>query len=289
MKMIYSYFRLVRFTHTIFGLPFAIIGLMFGLTKIETFPSIAILIPILLCLIFARNAAMSFNRWLDREIDAENPRTKNREIPAQIISPQSVLLFVSINTALFILSSWFINPICFYLSPLALFVIFAYSYTKHYTYFCHFFLGLALMIAPVGAYMAITANLDISIILLGLSVLVWVSGFDIIYSLQDLEFDQQNNLHSIPAQFGEAKSKKIAFILHIISLYLLYLWTILYLTNNVLVYMGLLIYSILILRQHYIIRRNPNADLNKLFVYHNGLGSIILSAFISTYLLITLI
>jgi 4-hydroxybenzoate polyprenyltransferase len=285
MKNIRSYFRLVKFSHTVFGLPYAIIGLLYGLTVAEKLPSYTILIPVILCVVFARNAAMSFNRWADRYIDEANPRTKSREIPARIISPASVFVFFSVNALLFVVSSWFINTICFYLSPLALIIICIYSYSKRYTYYSHFLLGLALMIAPVGAFMAVTAKLDISIIVLGLSVLFWVAGFDIIYAMQDLEFDRTKHLHSVPVRFGEKKSMKISLASHIVSLGLLFFWIFVFLETNMYVNIGLILYSILILRQHIVVRNDSKRNLNHVFLFHNGIGSLLLCAFLTMHFL----
>ena len=170
--------------------------------------SVRLLILVLLCMVFARNAAMGFNRFLDREFDKMNPRTAVREIPAGVLNPKSVLFFVIINSILFIVATWFINSLCFYLSPVALFVILFYSYTKRFTPLCHFVLSLGLAIAPVGAYLAVAGNFNWLPILLGLVVFFWVSGFDIIYALQDEEFDKETRLKSIPALVGKANGRK---------------------------------------------------------------------------------
>ncbi len=159
MKRLINYSRLVKFEHTIFALPFALIGFFFALQQNQSSLSLKLLILVLLCMVFARNAAMGFNRFLDREFDKQNPRTALREIPAGILEPKSVLLFVILNAVLFIITTFFINQLCFYLSPVALFVILFYSYTKRFTPLCHFVLSLGLAIAPVGAYLAVARQI----------------------------------------------------------------------------------------------------------------------------------
>ena len=156
-------------------------------------------------MVFARSAAMAFNRYLDSSFDAKNPRTAIREIPAGIISKQSALGFVILNCLLFIASSYFINPICFYLSPVALLVVLFYSYTKRFTALCHLVLGIGLSLAPIGAYLAVTGKFDLLPLLFSFTVLFWVSGFDIIYALQDEQFDKENQLYSMPAALGKKR------------------------------------------------------------------------------------
>ncbi|MEM9821016.1 MAG: UbiA-like polyprenyltransferase, partial [Bacteroidota bacterium] len=174
------YLSLIKFSHTIFALPFALLGFFLAAHRSgdPSFPW-HLLLLVILCMVFARSAAMAFNRYLDRDIDLKNPRTANREIPAGVISPNAALAFVVINSLLFIACTWWINPICFYLSPLALLIILGYSYTKRFTFLCHFVLGLGLALAPVGAYLAVLGKFDLIPVLYGLVVLFWVSGFDI--------------------------------------------------------------------------------------------------------------
>ena len=159
-------------------------------------------------MVFARSAAMAFNRYLDRNFDAKNPRTAIREIPAGIISANSALSFTVISSFLFIITCYFINRICFFLSPVALLIVLGYSYTKRFTPLCHLILGLGLSLAPIGAYLAVTAHFSLLPVLFSLSVIFWVSGFDIIYALQDEEFDKSQKLFSIPAWLGKAKALK---------------------------------------------------------------------------------
>jgi len=214
MKKLINYSRLVKFEHTIFALPFALIGFFFAIRQDSANLSIKLLILVLLCMVFARNAAMGFNRFLDREFDKLNPRTALREIPAGILEPKSVLLFVILNALFFITTTWFINSLCFYLSPVALFVILFYSYTKRFTPLCHFVLSLGLAIAPMGAYLAVAGKFDWLPLMLSLVVFFWVSGFDIIYALQDEDFDKDLNLKSIPSLIGKKRALQLAKIIH---------------------------------------------------------------------------
>src|SRR5687767_5493639 len=202
-------------------MPFAMIGFCLGILHYDGSRGPAVigvkLLLVVLCMITARSAAMAFNRWLDKSFDAQNPRTAIREIPAGIISANSALLFVIFNCLLFIICTFFINTICFFLSPVALFVILFYSYTKRFTALCHLVLGLGLSLAPIGAYLAVTGHFAVLPVLFSFTVLFWVSGFDIIYALQDIEFDKSQNLHSIPARLGKKNALRVSELLHVFS------------------------------------------------------------------------
>ena len=188
-----KYLSLIKFSHTIFALPFAVIG--FFLSYHESNISYLTFIYVILCMVFARSAAMAFNRYIDGDIDTINPRTSNiREIPSKKINPSSALKFVILNSILFVITTFFINQLCFLLSPIALIIILGYSYTKRFTFLCHFVLGIGLSLSPIGAYLAVTESFDILPIYFSIIVLFWVAGFDIIYSLQDEKFDAENNL-----------------------------------------------------------------------------------------------
>lgn len=175
------------------------------------------LLLVILCMVFARSAAMAFNRYLDRHFDAKNPRTAIREIPAGTISARNALAFTIISSLLFIAATYFINEICFYLSPVALTVVLGYSYTKRFTPLCHLILGLGLSLAPIGAYLAVTGQFALLPVLFSMAVIFWVSGFDIIYALQDEEFDKSQQLYSIPAWLGKGKALRISEFLHLLS------------------------------------------------------------------------
>src|SRR5437762_10778063 len=198
-----KYFSLIKFSHTVFALPFAMIGYFLAVWQQGYGFSWKTFLLVLSCMVCARSAAMAFNRVADLKFDRENPRTAQREIPAGIITKNAALIFVITCCGGFILSAYFINRLCFRLSPVALAVVLGYSYTKRFTHLSHFFLGLGLALAPIGAYLAVTGKFHVLPILLGLAVLFWVSGFDIIYALQDEEFDRDQKLFSIPVWLGK--------------------------------------------------------------------------------------
>jgi 4-hydroxybenzoate polyprenyltransferase len=222
---------------------------------------------------------MAFNRYLDRHFDKLNPRTAIREIPAGIIKAEKAFFFVLINSGLFIATTYFINSICFYLSPVALFVILFYSYTKRFTYLCHLVLGVGLSLAPIGAYLAVTGQFDILPLLFSFSVVFWVSGFDIIYALQDIDFDQSQSLYSIPSYWGLTKALNISRVLHVISAsfviaaYFQGAFHLLYI-GGLLVFIGMLLY------QHSIVKPNDLSKVNIAFMTANGIASIVFSIFV---------
>src|SRR4051812_33087657 len=229
MRSVKNYLSLVKFSHTIFAMPFAMIGFFLGVfSRIRTESSgfafsgglkeiVLKFILVLVCMVTARSAAMAFNRYLDKNFDAKNPRTAIREIPAGVISANHALIFVIFNCVAFIASTYFINTVCFLLSPVALFVILFYSYTKRFTSLCHLVLGLGLSLAPIGAYLAVTGRFNVLPLLFSFAVLLWVSGFDIIYALQDIDFDLSENLYSIPSALGKKRALHVSEILHFFS------------------------------------------------------------------------
>ncbi len=212
-----NYLSLVKFSHTIFALPFAFIGFFLAVFKVNAQLNWTTLGLVVLCMVFARSAAMAFNRYLDRDIDVGNERTAIREIPAGIIQPKSALLFVIVNSLLFIGTTFFINNLCFYLSPVALAVILGYSFTKRFTALCHVVLGIGLALAPIGSFLAVTGEFMFLPLLFSFAVLFWVSGFDILYALQDQAFDKSNQLHSIPVWLGTKNSMNLSNAFHIIT------------------------------------------------------------------------
>jgi 4-hydroxybenzoate polyprenyltransferase len=211
-----KFFSLVKFSHTIFALPFAIIG-FFLAVKVHGYNfELKLLGLVIICMVSARNAAMGFNRYIDSNFDKKNPRTAIREIPSGVISKKEALLFIIFNCFIFVIATYFINQLCFFLSPVALMVILGYSYTKRFTALCHLVLGLGLGLAPLGAYLSVSGKFHPLAILFSVVVLTWVSGFDIIYALQDKEFDEENDLHSIPSTFGKNKALRISSVLHVL-------------------------------------------------------------------------
>ena len=273
-----KYFSLIKFSHTIFAMPFALIG-FFLATKSYDF-KLTTLLLIILCMIFARSAAMAFNRYIDRDIDKKNKRTALvREIPNGIIKPKSALIFVIINSLLFIVTTYLINTICFILSPIALIIILGYSYTKRFTALCHLILGLGLALSPIGAYLAVSGKFDIIPILFSLCMLFWVSGFDVIYSLQDKAFDEKQHLHSIPVFFGIKNALNISILLHICSIV-----TLIIIGNiadfKLFYWIGLIIFSILLIYQHTLVKIDDLSKINLAFFTTNGIASIIFGSFV---------
>ena len=274
----YKYFSLVKFSHTIFAMPFALIGFILA-SKTCGFAWISLLY-VVLCMVFARSAAMGFNRYIDRDIDKKNTRTANiREIPNGSISAQNALIFVSINSLLFIVTTLQINTLCFFLSPIALIIILGYSYTKRYTALCHLILGLGLALAPIGGYLAVCGEFKLVPILFSVSVLFWVSGFDIIYALQDEQFDKKHKLYSIPVLLGKEKAIKSSKILHIISIINLAFIGVLTVFGTW-YWIGLCIFTGLLIYQHYLIKIHDLDKINLAFFTTNGIASIIFGTFV---------
>ncbi|HMN89988.1 MAG TPA: UbiA-like polyprenyltransferase [Saprospiraceae bacterium] len=274
-----NYLSLIKFSHTIFALPFALLGFFLAtLTEGISF-SWRLFLLVLLCMVFARSAAMAFNRYLDRDIDKKNPRTATREIPAGVISAQAALLFVIANSALFIGVTWFINPICFALSPVALGIILSYSYTKRFTYLCHFVLGLGLSLAPIGAYLAVSGGFDLIPILYSIAVLLWVSGFDIIYALQDEDFDKSLQLYSVPVKLGKQNALRLSALLHIICAGIIltagYLLTQSYPSFEWLHWIAAALFITMLYYQHSLVKPNDLSRVNIAFFTTNGFASVL--------------
>jgi len=304
MSTVKNYLSLIRFSHTIFAMPFAMIGFFLGVfadrlvavdhfrgheglglsvstTTADLRTMLIRFVLVVACMIFARSAAMAFNRWLDLKWDALNPRTAIREIPAGIISKSSALRFVIFNCLAFIICTWFINPLCFALSFVALAVVLGYSYTKRFTPLCHLVLGVGLSLAPIGAFLAVTGHFALLPILFSLAVIFWVSGFDIIYALQDEEFDRNQKLYSMPSWLGKAKALHISEFLHLLSAVCVvaagllgeFGWTY---WGGVLIFMGMLIY------QHILVKPNDLSRVNLAFMTANGIASVVFALFVIT-------
>ncbi len=286
MTTIQHFARLVKFEHTLFAMPFALTGFFMAVDEPGASVNLKLLLLVVLCMVFARNAAMGFNRWLDRRFDLLNPRTSGREIPAGIISPGSALIFVIINSLLFVLATWFINPLCFKLSPVALVILLFYSYTKRITELSHFVLSLGLAIAPVGAYLAVTARFGWQPVILGAVVLFWVSGFDIIYALQDEEFDKNNQLKSIPARFGKTRALWFSGVIHSISAALVILLAI-RMKGSFLHWAGVAVFTGLLFYQHLIVKPDDLRRVNTAFFTTNGIASVLYAALVIPDILIS--
>ncbi len=268
------YLSLVKFSHTIFAMPFAMVGFFLAVWYHHYTFNLSLLILVLLCMVFARNAAMSFNRLADHKIDRMNPRTVKREIPSGQVSLQSATLFVWINSMAFIVCTWFINSLCFYLSPVALLIVLAYSYTKRFTALSHFVLGLGLALAPIGAYLSVSGQFHYLPMLFSITVLTWVAGFDIIYAMQDEDFDKEQNLHSIPVRLGGKNALKLSIFLHFISASTILLAG--YLAGFGLIYWAAcLIFIILLIYQHSLVRPDKLSKVNLAFFTTNGVASVL--------------
>jgi 4-hydroxybenzoate polyprenyltransferase len=269
---------MIKFEHTIFALPFAFTG---ALLAGRGMPSWHAAFWIMVAMVGARSAAMGFNRWADREIDAENPRTKTRALPMGLVTPQQVLLFVIVSSALFIVAAYRLNTLTFALSPLALGIVFFYSYTKRFTFLSHAVLGLAIAIAPIGAWIAVAGSLDPAALVLGGAVLFWLLGFDVLYALQDREFDSSRGLRSIPQRFGIRRSLWISRCAHAVTMTFLFLlapmlglgW---FYLAGVVISLGMIVYEHALVKEH---------DLSKLgFAFFNMNGYISVTIFVFTAL-----
>lgn len=274
-----NYFSLIKFSHTVFALPFALIGFFLATKYTSESISWKLLGLVILCMVFARSAAMAFNRYADKEIDKQNPRTAVREIPKGVISENAALIFVIINCILFITTTYFINPLCFYLSPVALAVVLGYSYTKRFTTLCHLVLGLGLSLAPIGAYLAVTGEFHIIPIYFSLAVLFWVSGFDIIYALQDEEFDKQKNLKSIPVALGKKNALLLSSVLHSFSALFILMagWEAQF---NILYWVGAVLFIGILIYQHTLVKPNDLRKVNLAFFTLNGIASLVFAVFV---------
>ncbi len=310
MTVVKKYLSLIKFSHTIFAMPFALIGFTLGLQRVQIDQSlwdhsglidngcfsdkwvffsyqhlIIKFVLVILCMVFARSAAMAFNRYLDRHFDAKNPRTAIREIPAGVLKADSVLWFTIGSSLLFMLSAWFINPLCFYLSPVALIVVLGYSFTKRFTALCHIVLGVGLSLAPIGAFLAVTGRFELLPVLFSLTVICWVSGFDIIYALQDEEFDKQHQLYSIPAMLGKAKALRVSELLHVVSALLVIAagW---YGAFGWLYWIGVVVFAGMLIYQHSVVKPDDLRRVNLAFMTANGIASVVFAVFVISDLLV---
>ncbi len=302
MSQIKSYLSLIKFSHTIFAMPFSLIGFAIGMFEYTSivpgwhtviFPpqfawdALGVkLLLVILCMVFARSAAMAFNRYLDRQYDARNPRTAIREIPKGIIAPKNALLFTVVSCLLFLTCTYFINRLCFYLSPVALAVVLGYSYTKRFTPLCHFILGLGLSLAPIGAYLAVTGQFAFLPILFSIAVICWVSGFDIIYALQDEEFDKSQQLYSIPAWLGKAKALRVSEVLHLFSAAAV-IYAGVYGDFGWLYWIGTPVFAGMLLYQHSIVKPHDLKRVNLAFMTANGIASVVFAIFVIADLFIS--
>jgi putative 4-hydroxybenzoate polyprenyltransferase len=272
-----NYLSLVKFSHTIFAMPFAFVGYFLAVNEGYQLNWVTLLL-IVLCMVFARNAAMSFNRYADREIDGKNPRTALREIPAGIIKPGSALRFVLLNCVAFIVTTALINPLVLCLAPVALLVVLGYSLTKRFTSLCHFILGLGLSLAPIGAFLAVAGRFEWLPVIFSFIVLCWTGGFDIIYAMQDEHFDKSQNLKSMPAFLGGKRALWLSSIVHVLCVLLVIVagfeghFRTLY-------WIGAAVYTVLLIWQHLLVKPNDLSRVNLAFGTVNGIASVIFATF----------
>ena len=274
-KKIQIILEMIKFEHTIFALPFAFTA---ALMAANGLPSWRQIFWITAAMVGARSAAMGFNRWADRRIDTENPRTKMRALPLGLVSPQQVVVFTTVASTLFIIAAYELNPLALYLSPIALGTVFFYSYTKRFTFLSHAFLGLAIAGAPLGAWIAVTGRLNAPALVLGVAVLFWLLGFDVLYAIQDIDFDRKTGLHSIPQRFGIRRSLWMARISHAITMTALF-WISTLLPLDGYYMAGVIIALCLIVYEHGLVKENDLSKLNTAFFNMNGYISVAIFIF----------
>ena len=282
MRKLKIILEMIKFEHTIFALPFAI---MSAFIAAEGLPPLSKLGWILVAMVGARSCAMAFNRLADAEIDSENPRTAMRAIPAGLITKGAVWVFTLVSAGLLVFAAWRLNPLAFALSPVALAVIMGYSYAKRFTSLSHFWLGLALSISPVGAWIAITGRFDWTPIILCCVVLLWTAGFDIIYACQDVNFDRKHGLHSIPARLGIRWALWVSSALHVIAVLLLFCIPLLT-ELGLFYYIGVGIVLLIFIYEHAIVKPNDLSRVNLAFFTLNGMISLVLMALSITDILL---
>jgi len=267
----------IKFQHTVFALPFAI---MSAFIAAGGMPEAEEMMWIVVCMAGARSAAMAFNRIVDARFDVNNPRTQNRALPSGRVDMKNYWLFLIASSALFVFAAGMLNNLALYLSPVALVIVFFYSFTKRFTAYSHFWLGLAISIAPVGAWVAIREEISFVSLLLGAAVVFWLIGFDILYSCMDVAFDRENNLNSIPQKFGVENALRIAFASHVLMIVLLF--ALLQPVNElgILYVAGVVIVAGLLIYEHSLVRPDDLSKINMAFFNVNGIISVGLMVFI---------
>lgn len=278
--MIRKYLEMIKFSHTVFALPFALIAVLAATDGILVFWDV---VWVIVAMAGARSGAMGFNRWIDRRFDAANPRTQQRPSVTGEINPKTIIISVVVSYLVLIFAAYQLNPLAFYLSPVAIALTMFYSLTKRFTSYSHYFLGLAIGAAPIAAWIAVTGEISLASIVLGLSVMCWIGGFDILYALQDIEFDREAGLFSIPAQWGIPKSIAIAKRSHIATVAL---WFLFYLITSTGFWflLGVLICSGLLVWEHRLVKEDDLSKLDMAFFNMNGYISMAMLIFtILTY------
>lgn len=275
-EKIKAYGILVMFSHTIFSFSFALVSMVIAA---DGLPKISTLVWILVCFMGARTGANAINRVIDAKFDAKNPRTANRQLPKGEMKPAEVIVFTAVCFAVMLFGAYKLNWLCFALSPVALFLLITYSYTKRFTYLCHLVLGVTCACAPVGAWLAVTGRFAMVPLIMGAANTLWVAGFDIIYGCQDYDFDTQNGLHSIPAHFGVKGALHIALFFHIITLLCLISIGILVPQLGILYYIGMAIIAGLFVAEYRMVSPTNLTNVNIASYSVNQLVSLTLLIF----------
>jgi len=279
MRKLKIFLEMIKFEHTLFALPFAYMGAVLGSVYVfDRLPTWSEIGWITLAMIGARTAAMGLNRIIDRAIDARNPRTENRAIPAGLLSSLEVWLFIVISFVLLFVATSNLDPLSMKLLPIAVIFLVGYSYTKRFTWACHIILGLTIGLAPLGAWVAVTGQIDITVMVFYLAVALWTAGFDVLYACQDMEFDQKEGLHSIPARFGIVRALWIARVFHLLTA--TGLLSLIWLADLSWFYIiGMIIAYIILIYEHRLVSPNDLTRLNTAFFTMNGVLSVVLFTF----------
>lgn len=275
MKSFFAFIKMIKLEHSLFALPFAFVGMILAANG---FPSWNVILWIVVAMVGARSAAMGVNRYADAEIDARNPRTASREIPAGNISKKATLFYILVSLALYFTAAFMLNRLTAILSPIPVLIFILYAYAKRFTNFCHVILGIALGLAPICAWIAVTGSIDTAPFILGGAVILWVAGFDILYAIQDIEYDRKEGLHSIPAVFGTGGSLIIARILHFAAICLFI--SLMAFTNLGYIYLaGVLLSGALMAYEHSLVSKDDLSKLNMAFFNMNAYISITIMIF----------
>jgi 4-hydroxybenzoate polyprenyltransferase len=270
--------EMIKFSHTIFAFPFALMGVVLASLANGAPPSFGQLFWICVAMVGARSTAMGLNRLIDAKIDAENPRTAERHIPAGQVSIFEAVCFIAVSVVLLLFAAWMLNPLCFYLAPVAIGFFVLYAYCKRFTHYAHVVLGICLAAAPIGAWIALRGDLGWSVFSLGLAVLFWVAGFDIFYALQDYDYDVEKGLHSVPSRLGVKKSFWLAELFHFLMVFFLLLvypgsglgWLYLF---------GVVVVATMLLYEHSLVKPDDLSKLDMAFFNMNGYISVTIFVF----------
>ncbi len=282
MRDLITYFKMIKFEHSVFALPFALMAMVLAANGL---PDGNTILWIVVAMVSARTAAMGINRYVDRDIDAANPRTKNRDLPKGNISPNSTLAYTIAFIVIYFFAAYMLNRLTLMLSPIPIILFVLYSYSKRYTAFCHLLLGISLGLAPIGAWVAVTGSISIVPIIISLAVIFWVAGFDMLYAIQDIDFDRENNLFSIPALIGVRVTLILSKVSHIITL--IFLVSLFFNSRLGYIYIsGLIIISAFMAYEHSLLSKEDLSKLNIAFFNINAYISVTLGLFTITDILV---